>query len=345
MEKTKAVFIKSPEWLYENGHRRPRRLYKTGDLVRYNSDGSLDFMGRKDLQLKVRGQRVEIGEVEHHLSMYPGIALSVAASPLSGPYAKSLVAIIQLQNQEGTLASTTTGISLLPKTRLDAARFSIPDLTLFLKRKLPGYMVPSHWFVIEKLPFSVSGKIDRKLVNSWLLGISRDVENSITSNGYWSEAIPKDETTALELSATVASLVARGDPRSYSALHSQDFLLSAVGLDSIQVISLTISIKRQFGVKVHPGTVLHCEATVRGIARCIEESRATGQEVAVGSSVNFLDEYRTYQEAMYKDILAKGASITTVLVTGATGFLGSQVLAKLFTRPDIQNIIVHVRAD
>lgn len=345
MEKTKAVFIKSPEWLYENGHRRPRRLYKTGDLVRYNSDGSLDFMGRKDLQLKVRGQRVEIGEVEHHLSMYPGIALSVAASPLSGPYAKSLVAIIQLQKQEETLASTTIGISLLPKTRLDAARFSIPDLTLFLKRKLPGYMVPNHWFVIEELPFSVSGKIDRKLVNNWLLGISRDVEDSITSNGCWREAIPKDETTALELSATVASLVAKGDPRSYSALHSQDFLLSAVGLDSIQVISLTISIKRQFGVKVHPGTVLHCEATVRGIARCIEESRATGQEVAVGSSVNFLEKYRTYQEAMYNDILTKGVSITTILVTGATGFLGSQILAKLFTRPDIQNIIVHVRAD
>lgn len=345
IEKTKAAFIKSPEWLYETGHRRPRRLYKTGDLVRYNSDGSLDFMGRKDLQVKVRGQRLEIGEVEHHLSMYPGIALSVAASPLSGPYAKSLVAVIQLQQQVATLASTTTGITLLPKTRLDAARFSIPDLALFLKSKLPGYMVPNHWLVVEKLPLSVSGKIDRKLVNHWLLGISRDMEDSISSNGCWSEAIPNDETTALELSATVASLIARDDPRFYSALHGQDFLLGAVGLDSIQVISLTMSIKRQFGVKVHPGIILHCEATVRGVARCIEESRATGKEVAVESSVNFLDEYRTYQEAMYSDILAKGASIKTVLVTGATGFLGSQILAKLFTRHDIQKIIVHVRAD
>lgn len=345
MDKTKAAFIKSPEWLYENGHRRPRRLYKTGDLVRYNSDGSLDFMGRKDLQLKVRGQRVEIGEVEHHLSMYPGIALSVAASPVSGPYAKSLVAIIQLQQQAATLAGTTTGISLLPKSCLDAARLSIPDLALFLKSKLPSYMVPNHWLVVEKLPLSVSGKIDRKLVNHWLLGISRDREDSIASNGCWSEAIPNDETTALELSAMVASLVARDDPRFYSALYGQDFLLTAVGLDSIQVISLTMSIKRQFGVKVHPGVILHCEATVRGTASCIEESRARGKEVAVESSVNFLDEYRTHQEAMYSDILTKGASIKTVLVTGATGFLGSQILAKLFSRTDIQKIIVHVRGD
>lgn len=345
MEKTKAVFIKGPEWLYENGDRRPRRLYKTGDLVRYNSDGSMDFVGRKDLQLKVRGQRVEIEEVEHHLSMYPGIALLIAASPVSGPYSKSLVAIIQLQQQTAHLAITTTAIRLLPKTRLDTARFSVPDLALFLKSKLPSYMVLNHSLVVEKLPLSVSGKIDRKLVNQWLVGISRDMEDSIATNGCWSEAIPKDETTALELSANVASVVAREDPRFYSVLHGQDFLLSAVGLDSIQVISLTMSIKRHFGVKVHPGTILHPGATVRGVAKCIEESRTTGNEVAVEARVNFVDEYLSCKEAMDSDILTKGVSITAILVTGATGFLGSQILAKLFTRIEIQKIIVHVRAD
>ena len=345
MEKTKAAFIKSPEWLYENSSRRPRRLYKTGDLVRYNSDGTLDFIGRKDLQLKVRGQRVELGEVEHHLSMYPGIALSIAASPQSGSYSKSLVAVIQLQQEAITLSSTNTAIHLLPKTRLDAARISIPELALYLKSKLPSYMVPNHWLVVEKLPLSVSGKIDRKFVNQWLIGISRDMEDTITSNGCWTAAIPEDETTALEVSAKVASLVAQDDPRFYSALHGQDFLLSAVGLDSIQVISLTMFIKRHFGIKVHPGTILHPQVTVRGVAKCIEEFRATGNEQAVETRVDLMGELQRYQEAMYSGILTKGASVKAVLVTGATGFLGSQILAQLFTRADIEKVIVHVRAD
>ena len=345
MEKTKAAFIKSPEWLYENNNGRPRRLYKTGDLVRHNSDGSLDFMGRKDLQLKVRGQRVELGEVEHHLSMYPGIALAIAASPLSGPYSKSLVAIIQLQQEAATLSTATTAIRLLPKTCLDAARVSIPDLALFLKSKLPCYMVPNHWLVVEKLPLSVSGKIDRKLVNSWLVSISRDMVDTLTNNGYWTVAIPKDETTAIEVSAKAASLVARDDPRFYTALCGQDFLLSAVGLDSIQVISLTMFIKRHFGVKIHPGTILHPEATVRGVARCIEEYRATGNEHAVETKVNFMGEFQRYLEALRSNMSAKGASIKTVLVTGATGYLGCQILAQLFTRIEIEKVIVHVRAD
>ncbi len=68
-EKTKAAFITNPAWLKNGGGNTPGRqgrLYKTGDLVRYDNAGNLVYVGRKDTQVKVRGQRVELGEIEHH---------------------------------------------------------------------------------------------------------------------------------------------------------------------------------------------------------------------------------------------------------------------------------------
>ncbi|PHH66657.1 hypothetical protein CDD81_6494 [Ophiocordyceps australis] len=65
-EQTQAAFInESPDWLKEL--RRDSRLYKTGDLVQYNSDGTLRYIGRKDTQVKIRGQRVELGEIEYEI--------------------------------------------------------------------------------------------------------------------------------------------------------------------------------------------------------------------------------------------------------------------------------------
>ena len=65
---TEAAFIKDPAWIAKlSSGTRSRRLYKTGDLAHYNSDGSVSFMGRKDAQIKLRGQRIELGEVEYHL--------------------------------------------------------------------------------------------------------------------------------------------------------------------------------------------------------------------------------------------------------------------------------------
>lgn len=69
-EKTTAAYIRNPEWLLAGGPTHPGRratLYKTGDLLRYASDGSLDFIGRKDGLVKLRGQRIELSEVEHHV--------------------------------------------------------------------------------------------------------------------------------------------------------------------------------------------------------------------------------------------------------------------------------------
>lgn len=66
-DKTESSFVTDPEWLGRFGRPKGTRLYKTGDLVRYRHDLSLDFLGRKDSQVKIRGQRVELGEIEVHV--------------------------------------------------------------------------------------------------------------------------------------------------------------------------------------------------------------------------------------------------------------------------------------
>ena len=344
INKTKAVFIKNPTWLLDIGPTRPRRIYKTGDLVRQNSDGSIDFVGRKDLQFKIRGQRVELGEVEHCLSMYPEIVLSMAASPLSGPYSKSLVGLVQLRHDTLQLNPGSTTISLLSREQLEVAGFIKSDLSLYMESKLPKYMVPNHWLVVEKLPLSVSGKIDRKLVDAWLISTDRDPESSVTDLGCKDQQITEKESIALEICAEIASMVAKGDKKLYSALYGQNLLLSEAGLDSIQLISLSMFVRRQYSIRIHLDSLVNPAATVRSVANCIERLRATGYEQVAEPKLDIWKEFQNYQQETLNNYSSKGVVPRNVFVTGATGFVGTQIVSKLCVQNDVRKIIVHVRA-
>ncbi|MFC6086776.1 amino acid adenylation domain-containing protein [Sphaerisporangium aureirubrum] len=121
--------------------RRPgRRLYRTGDLVRRRPDGNLEFLGRVDTQIKIRGFRVEPMEIESMLSRHPQIAESVVVVYEPSPGDRRLAAY------------------LVPGP---GARAGIPELRRFLERELPAYMVPSAFVELEALPLNANGKIDR----------------------------------------------------------------------------------------------------------------------------------------------------------------------------------------
>ena len=175
LAKTQASFIKSPPWQVGAGGKKPRRVYKTGDLVRQCSDGTFEFVGRKDLQVKVRGQRVEIGEVEHHLSAHPGLFLSIVARPDSGAYGQSLVGVVQLNLP---VTSQDDRIDHVPSELLLTADFDAGKLLTSLRARLPSYMVPTHIVVVTKLPLSVSGKIDRRIVDAWLVQTNRPIKQA-----------------------------------------------------------------------------------------------------------------------------------------------------------------------
>jgi len=116
-------------------------MYKTGDLVRYLPDGSLEFLGRLDHQVKLRGFRVELGEIESVLAQHPKIRESVVIVREDTPGAKRLVAYL-VPNSEASP---------------DAA-----ELRSFLSPKLPDYMVPSAFVNLPSMPLTANGKVDRR---------------------------------------------------------------------------------------------------------------------------------------------------------------------------------------
>jgi len=114
------------------------RLYKTGDLARYRADGSIEFLGRLDQQVKVRGHRIEPGEIEAALREFPGVAEVVVVARGEGSD-KRLVAYL-----------------------VSELEISADDLRRFLMQSLPEYMVPTSFVRLTQLPLTPNGKIDRR---------------------------------------------------------------------------------------------------------------------------------------------------------------------------------------
>ncbi|EFQ88845.1 hypothetical protein PTT_15093 [Pyrenophora teres f. teres 0-1] len=165
-EKTAAVFIDDPPWLLEGwaGHDgRQGRLYKTGDLVRYNANGNLVCLGRKDSQVKLRGQRVELGEVEHHVRGCLPEAKQLAVEvvlPLGQKNHATLAAFVQLDKD-----TRTHNALLKEKVGGDDSMAQVVFLTRVeeeLAKRLPEYMVPTVFFSLLHFPTTTSGKTDRK---------------------------------------------------------------------------------------------------------------------------------------------------------------------------------------
>jgi len=115
------------------------RLYKTGDLARYLSDGNIEFLGRIDHQVKIRGFRIELEEIEATLLQYPTVRQTIVIARNGKSGDKCLVAYIVPQQQ------SVTG----------------RELRSFLKQKLADYMVPSAFVILDQLPLTPNGKIDR----------------------------------------------------------------------------------------------------------------------------------------------------------------------------------------
>jgi len=174
-QKTTESFIYDPEWtIYDTDDSKGRRFYKTGDLVRYNSDaGSLDYVGRKDTQIKFHGQRVELGEIEHHLSVDTNIRHSLVLLPKSGYCKQKLVAVLSLSDKLlDESATSLTPLKLLEQPTKD--RY-IAEIRGRISTRLPTYMVPSTWICVEALPFLTSGKLDRKTVTKWVEDMKEDL--------------------------------------------------------------------------------------------------------------------------------------------------------------------------
>jgi acyl carrier protein len=120
-----------------------RRLYETGDRCRWDADGEIEYLGRRDHQVKLRGFRIELGEIEAALNAHPGVRAAVVHAREDGREHQRLVAYV---------VAETGGAS--PNGSL--------DLRGWLARQLPDYMIPATFVLLDALPLTPSGKVDRK---------------------------------------------------------------------------------------------------------------------------------------------------------------------------------------
>ena len=196
-ELTAEKFIPSP-FSSEPG----ARLYKTGDLARYRSDGSIEFLGRTDAQVKIRGFRIELGEIESVLREHPGVLETVVAAREEASCGRRLVAYVV--HRQGTPPS-------------------VSELRSSLSRKLPEYMIPSAFVVLDALPLTPNGKVDRKALPA------PDQSRPELDQGYQAPRTPMEEMLA-KIWAEVLKVEKVG-------IHDNFFDLGGHSLLATQVIS------------------------------------------------------------------------------------------------------------
>ena len=219
-ELTQERFIPNPI-----GEGKSERLYKTGDLARYLLDGNIEFLGRIDNHVKIRGFRIELGEIETILNSHPQIqqAVVIATAEIAGN--KRLVAYIVTSND-----TLTTN-----------------ELRDFLKSKLPEYMVPSIFVILDTLPLTPNGKIDKKSLPAPDGEITREHEYIAASTAIeqiltniWQELLLKEKIS----------------------IHDNFFEIGGDSILSIQVVSRA----KNLGIQITPKQIFNNQ-TIAELAR------------------------------------------------------------------------------
>ncbi|WP_442937364.1 non-ribosomal peptide synthase/polyketide synthase [Nostoc sp.] len=281
------------------------RLYKTGDLARYLPDGNIEYLGRIDNQIKIRGFRIELGEIEAILSQHLGVRENVVVAREDIPGEKRLVAYFVPQLQQ------------TPTTN---------ELRIFLKEKLPQYMVPSAFVRLEFLPLTPNGKVDRKALPV------PDSDNTQLAVSFVAPRTPVEKILA-DIWSNVLHLEQVGVLDNF-------FELGGHSLTTIRVMS---QVNETFQINL-PLRHLFTAPTVAELAQTIELTSGADSTVTANkiTTVNLqaevvLDETIKPLNLVYQPVSEPAA----IFLTGATGFVGAFLLAELLqqTQADIYCLV------
>lgn len=360
--KTKSSFLTNLAWA-KGTFLENERFFRTGDLLRYNTsllDGSFDFIGRKDAQIKLRGQRIEPGEVEYFIGRMPGVTSCMVTRPDGGELEGQLVAIVQLGNRK-------TSKILMEAIAIDQQReLRLEELKQYLSKFLPDYMLPTACITLEVIPLVPSLKIDRNQVKKWLM-FAPPAEIGTKREDYDVEypLLGQKETIALQLSCKIVDLSAKRVAKSGIGLRGREFHVQNMGIDSVDIMSLSMFIQKKFFVKVPLTRLLDPQTTVRGLANTIQALTEVPKNTELpetadadydeeierlGSLLNErLDEHvRNWEEttasAQKNSPVEDSAIVPNVLLTGATGYLGISILRELVIKSNA-NICALVRCE
>jgi mycobactin phenyloxazoline synthetase len=212
------------------------RWYKTGDMARYWPDGTIEFLGRADNQVQIRGYRVELGEVESALRAVPGVRHVVAA--VVGTSAPKLVAAVAGDPGE------------------------VGDVTAAVADLLPNYMIPTRTVFFEQIPLTSNGKLDRRAVVALL---EPDAAEALDAQ----DSGPRNDVEAA-LAGIIAEVLGKTDPASVG-VHADFF---GLGGDSVLATSVIARVRDWLDIDHAVVADLFAARTIAGLARRLEQREA-----------------------------------------------------------------------
>jgi amino acid adenylation domain-containing protein len=265
-ETTKKKFFDHALWLENKlpglANERKARLYNSGDLVRYTDDGDIEYIGRGDLQVKVRGQRVELGEVAAHLQELITSSIQCCPEVVKLESGAELLVVFLVVN---TMDETKDQISKRLRVLVDNASTK-------LQTKLPPYMVPSAYTKIDSIPLTLSGKVDHRRLkqlglslptSEWIVWQNKTVDEPNTNgNGHVNGSTRdhreitnqqkehQEQNNKLEVLKRIWSDVLHVDIKS---IHASDTFFSHGG-ESLSAIKL-VSAASKVGIQLDVATI------------------------------------------------------------------------------------------
>ncbi|KAJ5782044.1 hypothetical protein N7457_003818 [Penicillium paradoxum] len=378
-ERTAEVFVESPRWLLKGSltqSGRHGRLYKTGDLVQYNEDGSLTFMCRKDTQVKIRGQRFELEEVEHHILACLPPERSLVATEIVLPEGEShlkpvSVAFIQV-GRKGTKIEEETPFAYKQHPMAT-------DIKKKLALQLPSYMIPTVFFAVPDIPLTVTGKTDRRRLRHMgqeLLSVKGKQEYCTPEQSFANETIRdspilETEQPAHILAQKIYSMRPswsqhnpsfRTDESQSQRIELSDIFLHSSGLDSVNMMELASFISQKFHVQVGMQYLMAKATTIRDLAQYVTEAQDhKGRPIGgVSTHANLITEINRHDTRVLtaqrelaghenithnNSLMNKDTESSTVFLTGATGFIGTQILRQLLEDCRVSRVICLVRGE
>ncbi|PWN65579.1 non-ribosomal peptide synthetase family protein [Chryseobacterium viscerum] len=302
-ELTNSKFITNP-------FNETEKLYRTGDLAKWQPDGNIEFLGRIDNQVKIRGFRVELGEIERTLVQQDDI----------------MEAIVISKETEGSTQFLIAFIVLKPEAEKDIA-----SVRNTLKEELPGYMIPAQIIFIDKFPVTANGKTDTQSL--------RDLADKEAKERISFEP-PTNETERIIVDVWASAL-------ERPVINITDHFFD-IGGNSLLVATVAVTLQRKLDVKVYLRDIYQYPVLQQLSEVLIERARETREAAPVEDMEPYVELQKDVYLAP-GTVFAGGfdpkqiENPTTIFLTGVTGFVGIHLLQELLDTT-IADIYCLVRA-
>jgi len=286
-ELTREKFIPNP--FIKNSGDLNHTLYKSGDLVRWLPEGDLEYKGRVDAQVKIRGYRIELSAIGSVLQTCPLVQQSTVITLMDAKEHRYIVAYI---------------------VPISEQNFDLSAVRQYLADRLPSYMVPQSFVILDKLPVNVNGKVDKKL-------LPLPKERSLLSDAAYVPPETEIETDLVQVWSQILNVETVGVHDNFFNLGGHSLLVTEVLLHVKQTFKINISLKNFFD-----------EPTINQLAKLISSSH-TNQTLYQTDAPYLKYAVLPADIQFNRSPSADKKNPGSILLTGATGFLGTHLLHDL----------------